>query len=108
MVGSPNARPAIYSDGDPGLARLLRGATGRRLPGASTRGSSDHAPFLEAGIPVNGLYTGAGETGPGGKPADPCYHRACDGVGNVDPAVLVEMARAAAAALRRLSAREGG
>ena len=108
MVGSPNARPAVYSDGDPSLARLLRGATGRRLPGASTRGSSDHAPFLEAGIPVNGLYTGAGETGPGGKPADPCYHRACDGVGNVDPAVLVEMARAAAAALRRLSAREGG
>ena len=108
MVGSPNARPAVYSDGDPGLARLLRSAAGRRLPGASTRGSSDHAPFLEAGIPVNGLYTGAGETGPGGKPADPCYHRACDRLGNVDPAVLVEMARAAAEALRRLSAREGG
>jgi hypothetical protein len=44
----------------------------------------------------------------GGKPADPCYHRACDRLGNVDPAVLVEMARAAAGALRRLSARERG
>jgi Iap family predicted aminopeptidase len=107
MVGSPNARPAVYSDGDPGLADLLRSAAGRRLPGASTRGSSDHAPFLEASIPVNGLYTGAGETGPGGEPADPCYHRACDRLRNVDPAVLVEMARAAAEALRRLSAREG-
>lgn len=57
---------------------------------------------------MNGLYTGAGETGAGRKPADPCYHRACDRLRNVDPAVLVEMARAAAAALRRLSAREGG
>jgi aminopeptidase S len=108
MVGSPNARAAVYSDGDPGLARVLRSAAGRRLPGASTRGSSDHAPFLEAGIPVNGLYTGAGETGPGGKPADPCYHRACDRLGNVDPVVLVEMARAAAEALQRLSGREVG
>jgi Iap family predicted aminopeptidase len=106
MVGSPNARPAVYSDGDPRLGRLLRSAAGRRLAGASARGSSDHAPFVEAGIPVNGLYTGAGERGPGGKPADPCYHRACDRLRNVDPAVLVEMARAAAEALRRLSGRE--
>jgi Zn-dependent M28 family amino/carboxypeptidase len=75
MVGSPNARPAVYSDGDPDLARLLRRAAGRRLPGADTGGSSDHAPFRAAGIPVNGLYTGASERGPGDEPRDPCYHR---------------------------------
>jgi Iap family predicted aminopeptidase len=107
MVGSPNARPAVYSDGDPGLARVLRRAAGRRLPGASTGGSSDHAPFRSAGIPVNGLYTGASERGPGGEPRDPCYHRGCDRLRNVDQAVLAEMAAAAVKALRRLSAREG-
>ena len=107
MVGSPNARPAVYSDGDPGLARVLRRAAGVRLAGASTGGSSDHAQFKDADIPVSGLYTGADEAGPGGEPSDPCYHRACDRVRNVDLAVLVEMARTAAEALRRLSAREG-
>jgi Zn-dependent M28 family amino/carboxypeptidase len=105
MVGSPNARPAVYSDGDPDLARLLRRAAGRRLPGADTGGSSDHAPFRAAGIPVNGLYTGASERGPGDEPRDPCYHRSCDRLRNVDRAVLAEMAAAATEALRRLSLR---
>ncbi len=103
MVGSPNARPAVYSDGDPQLSRLLRRAAGRRLPGESTGGASDHAPFERAGIPVNGLYTGASERGSGGEPADPCYHRSCDRFRNVDRAVLAEMAAAAETALRRLS-----
>ena len=104
MVGSPNARPAVYSDGDPQLAQLLRRAAGRRLPGESTGGASDHAPFEKAGIPVNGLYTGASERGSGGEPADPCYHRSCDRLRNVNRAVVAEMAAAAEEALRRLSA----
>ena len=104
MVGSPNARPAVYSDGDPELGQLLRRAAGRRLPGASTGGASDHAPFQAAGIPVNGLYTGASEPGPGGEPRDACYHRSCDRLRNVNRAVLAEMAAAAEEALRRLSA----
>jgi Iap family predicted aminopeptidase len=107
MVGSPNARPAVYSDGDAQLARLLRRAAGRRLPGERMGGASDHAPFDAAGIPVNGLFTGASERGRGGEPADPCYHRSCDRLRNVDLAVLREMAAAAEEALRRLSAREG-
>jgi Zn-dependent M28 family amino/carboxypeptidase len=104
MVGSPNARPAVYSDGDPDLARLLRRAAGRQLPGASTGGSSDHAPFKSVGIRVSGLYTGASERGPDGEPRDPCYHRSCDRLRNVDRAVLAEMTAAATEALRRLSA----
>ena len=104
MVGSPNARPAVYSDGDPELGRLLRRAAGRRLPGESTGGASDHAPFKAAGIPVNGLYTGASEGGRGGEARDPCYHRSCDRLRNVNRAVLAEMAAAAEEALRRLSA----
>jgi Iap family predicted aminopeptidase len=104
MVGSPNAKPAVYSDGDSDLARLLRQAAGRPLAGESTGGASDHAPFEQAGIPVSGLYTGASEPGPGGEPRDPCYHRGCDRVRNVDPVTLLQMARTAARALRRLSA----
>jgi Zn-dependent M28 family amino/carboxypeptidase len=107
MVGSPNGRPAVYSDGDPALARLLRRAAGRRLPGESTGGASDHAPFRSAGIPVNGLYTGASERGRGGEARDPCYHRSCDRLRNVNRAELGEMAAAIETALRRLSTQEG-
>ena len=67
-------------------------------------GASDHAPFEEAGVPVNGLYTGASERGPGGRPRDSCYHLSCDRAERVNRPVLLEMARAAAEALRRLSA----
>jgi Iap family predicted aminopeptidase len=104
MVGSPNARPAVYSDGDSELGQLLRRAAGRRLPGESTGGASDHSPFKAAGIPVNGLYTGASESGRDGEARDPCYHRSCDRLRNVNRAVLAEIAAAAEEALRRLSA----
>ena len=51
---------------------------------------------------MNGLYTGANERGPGGKPRDPCYHLPCDTLANVDRDVLLRMARATARALARL------
>jgi Zn-dependent M28 family amino/carboxypeptidase len=105
MVGSPNAVPALYSDGDARLARVLRSAAGSPLGKAVAGGSSDHAPFDEAGVPVSGLYTGSSERGPGGRPRDACYHLACDTAANVDRPVLLRMARAAAEALRELSAR---
>ena len=73
--------------------------------GAITAGqSSDHAPFQAAGIPINGLYTGSTERGPGGRPRDPCYHLACDTLDDVNRAVLLQMAHATARALRLLSA----
>jgi aminopeptidase S len=68
---------------------------------------SDHAPFDSAGIPVGGLYTGGPERGPGGRPRDACYHLSCDRAPGVDRAVLLQMTRAAATALRRLSATAG-
>jgi Iap family predicted aminopeptidase len=99
MVGSPEPVRGVYSDTDPGIERLLRRLVGPRAEEESAGGSSDHAPFERAGIPVGGLFTGAGE------PNDPCYHRACDDLDNVDLRVLVEMARAAGEALERLAAR---
>ncbi|HKP20338.1 MAG TPA: M20/M25/M40 family metallo-hydrolase [Thermoleophilaceae bacterium] len=105
MVGSPNPVPDVYSDGDRELAHVLREADGGRLGEVSTGGASDHTYFDLAGIPVNGLYTGSSESGPGGKPRDPCYHLACDTVDNVDLPMLLRMARTIAAALRTLSER---
>ena len=103
MVGSPNAVPAVYADGDDRVAKVLRGSTPTRLAAVTAGAASDHAYFQLAGIPVNGLFTGASEPGPGGRARDPCYHLACDTAMNVNRAVLLAMARTAARALEQLS-----
>ncbi len=102
MVGSPNAVPELYGDGDRRLARVLRRVWRGRLDTVVAGGASDHAPFRDAGIPINGLYTGATERGRGGRARDPCYHLPCDTLANVDRRVLLRMARATAAALREI------
>jgi Iap family predicted aminopeptidase len=99
MVGSPEPARGVYSDADPQVEQLLRRLVGPGAEEENAGGRSDHAPFQRAGIPVGGLFTGAGE------PHDPCYHRACDDIDNVDMPVLVEMARATGEAMERLSAR---
>ena len=106
MVGSPNAVPDLYEDGDAGLARVLRRAYRGKLGEIAAGQSSDHAFFEGAGIPINGLYTGSSEKGPRGRPRDACYHLACDTAGNVNRTVLLRMARATADALDMLSARQ--
>jgi aminopeptidase S len=103
MVGSPNPVPAVYSDGDPRLGRLLRRLHRGRERGVLVGNRSDSSAFEGKDIPINGLYTGATERGPGGKPRDPCYHLPCDTLANVNRAVLVEMARTAARALAELA-----
>jgi Zn-dependent M28 family amino/carboxypeptidase len=97
MVGSPNPARGVYSDADPEIESLLRRLVGRRAEEENAGGRSDHARFERAGIPVGGLFTGAGE------PHDPCYHRACDDIDNVDMPILVQMARAVGRAVERLS-----
>ena len=76
---------------------MLRDADGGHLGEVSVGGASDHTFFQLAGIPVNGLYTGSSEAGPGGKPRDPCYHLACDTLDNVDVPMLLRMATSATA-----------
>jgi Zn-dependent M28 family amino/carboxypeptidase len=99
MVGSPQPSRGVYSDADPGIERMLRRLVGPGAEEENAGGNSDHAPFERAGIPVGGLFTGAGPQ------HDPCYHRACDDIDNVNLPILVRMTRAAAEAVERLSAR---
>jgi hypothetical protein len=104
MVGSPRPRPIAYAAGrdrtERRLERLLR--AGLRREGLAPRsrrvaGRSDHSPFARAGIPVGGLFTGAG------RPADPCYHRSCDDLSNVDGQTTQALANVARRALARLA-----
>ena len=61
-------------------------------------GRSDYEAFILAGIPSSGLFTGAEEIkteeqaaiwgGTAGAAFDPCYHQACDDIGNIDTHAL--------------------
>ena len=95
MVGSPNPKPAVYAGGAPGSGALQTVLTDfltsqGTTPRTVTFRASDHASFLDAGIPTGGLFTGA-EDG-----ADPCYHLACDRLETIDRDILGTMADAAA------------
>lgn len=108
MIGSPNHVFFIY-DGDdsdavgagpgPGGSAEIekvfeRFFTERGIPfkGTDFSGRSDYGPFINAGIPSGGLFTGAEGIktaqeaalwgGTAGQPYDPCYHQACDGYAN--------------------------
>jgi len=98
MVGSPGEKAAVYAGrGEHGEAieAELRKALPPGAPQESLGGASDHASFADADIPVGGIFTGL----------DRCYHRACDRIGNVDPALAASSARATAEALTALAAR---
>ncbi|MEV2271458.1 M28 family metallopeptidase [Nonomuraea africana] len=114
MVASPNHTFAIY-DGDDsdqvgqgpgpeGSARIERAFqdffTARGLPytGSDFTGRSDYGPFIAAGIPAGGLFTGAEALkteaqatmfgGTAGAPLDDCYHKACDDLKNINTHAL--------------------
>jgi Zn-dependent M28 family amino/carboxypeptidase len=80
---------------------------------AGGRFGSDEDSFSQKGIPTVGLYTGAGgpksETqaslfgGVAGRPYDPCYHRACDTIENINREVLEQNTRALVRALNAVA-----
>jgi Zn-dependent M28 family amino/carboxypeptidase len=101
MVGSPHPVASVYGGGAAGAgwptgsgaiqAVLTDFLTSQgTTPQVVTFRASDHASFLDAGIPVGGLFTGE-DNG-----ADPCYHQACDRVETIDRDMLGIMADAAA------------
>ena len=109
MIGSPNHVFFVY-DGDdsdgvgsgPGpdgstqieaLFEHYYALVGQPSKGTDLNGLSDYGPFLNAGIPVGGIFTGAAGIktpdeaalwgGTAGEQYDPCYHLACDTYDNV-------------------------
>ena len=110
MIGSPNHVFFIY-DGDnsdgvgsgagpvgsTGIEKTFETFYNKRsisFKGTDFDGRSDYGPFIAAGIPAGGLFTGAESTktvaeaevwgGIVGTAYDPCYHKACDNFGNVN------------------------
>jgi aminopeptidase Y len=110
MIGSPNHVFFIY-DGDdsdgvgagPGPAGSAQieqtferyfNSINEPFKGTDFSGRSDYGPFIAAGIPAGGLFTGAEGIktaaeaaiwgGTAGQQYDPCYHLACDTYANVN------------------------
>ncbi len=120
MIGSPNFARFVY-DGD-GSASVQGGPEGSAfiewmfndyfqdvgLANEPTAfdGRSDYGPFIAAGIPAGGLFTGAEDIktesqaaiygGTAGEAYDPCYHEACDTNDNLSLEALDEMSDAVA------------
>ena len=119
MVGSPNSVRYVYADdfAAPGSAEisqsLLDALSASGHPGLGvTSGGSDHIPFVQAGVPTGGLFSGIaplGEEeaelfgGQAGVPADACYHLACDAAANVDVGNAQIMGQAVADMLEELA-----
>jgi aminopeptidase Y len=114
MIGSPNHVFFIY-DGDdsdgvgagPGPAGSAQiektferffDEAGIPFKGTDFSGRSDYGPFIAAGIPSGGLFTGAEGIktaaevalwgGTAGVAYDPCYHQACDAYANYNEYAL--------------------
>jgi Zn-dependent M28 family amino/carboxypeptidase len=129
MLGSPNFVRFIY-DGD-GSETPVAGPPGsdqiegvfaeyfaaRGLPTQviALDGRSDYAGFMERGIPVGGLFSGAEAIkteeqaalfgGTAGVALDACYHEVCDTLENVSEQALGELGGAALYAVAVLGAR---
>jgi Zn-dependent M28 family amino/carboxypeptidase len=122
MVGSPNFGRFVQSSAASadGLAatvqrELLADFREHNLPVEERtvgRSGSDDASFRQKDIPTVGLYTGAGGPkseaqaavfGGAAGPFDPCYHRACDTIDNINREVLEQNARALVRALRAVT-----
>ena len=134
MLGSTNYVRFVY-DGDgsenadglggpPGSAQIESLFTGyfdeKGLASAPTAfdGRSDYGPFIEAGIPAGGLFSGAEGVktaeeaeifgGTAGEAYDPCYHQACDTISNLSTAALNELGDAVAHSVQTLVRTKSG
>lgn len=117
MIGSPNAGYFVYDD-DPVIEKTFKDYfAGLSIPTeieTEGDGRSDHAPFKNVGVPVGGLFTGAGYTksaaqaqkwgGTAGQAFDRCYHSSCDTTSNINDTALDRNSDAAAHAIWTLSA----
>ena len=123
MVGSPNFVRFVYDgDGSAGPPAGPSGSAqveqvfldyfaqqGLAVEPTGFTGRSDYRPFIEAGIPAGGLFSGAEGIkteaqaavygGTAGAAYDACYHQACDTAANANPTALDQLGDAAAHAV---------
>jgi Zn-dependent M28 family amino/carboxypeptidase len=125
MVASPNFARFIYDGDDSDSAGSGPGpygsaqiedvfeqyydAHGLAHEGTDFDGRSDYGPFIAAGIPAGGLFSGAegrktaaqaaAYGGTAGQAFDSCYHQACDNLGNLNYTSLAQSAAATAWAI---------
>jgi aminopeptidase S len=123
MIGSPNPGYFVYASGSGAptpsdqIEKVLADyfvSIGVQTEPVEVGGRSDHAAFAQAGIPTGGTFTGAEQTkssdqaakwgGTAGEAFDPCYHRACDTLDNIDATALDRNTDAIATAVWTLSA----
>lgn len=132
MAASPNGVRSVhdgdgsdFGDAGPGGSEAIEDVFFRyfeenSLPAESTvfDGGSDYEPFMRAGIPSGGLFSGDVESktraqvqaygGVAGEDLDSCYHKACDTIKNINPELLKEMSGALAFATASFAmARQG-
>nr|WP_255216099.1 M28 family peptidase [Pseudenhygromyxa sp. WMMC2535] len=121
MVASPNYVRFVHdgSNGPEGSALIYAAfldyfaAQGLATLPLAFEGNSDFQPFVDAGVPTGGLFTGAGGDksvaeveafgGAGAAAYDSCYHQACDDRENVDLEVFAQNLAAAATVLEGLA-----
>ncbi|GAB2672653.1 M28 family metallopeptidase [Kribbella swartbergensis] len=99
MIASPNPGYFVYNDNPAGNGArddLVAYFTGKNVQTEfiDVQGRSDHAAFRSLGIPTAGTFSGAEGTktsaqaakwgGTAGQAFDPCYHRSCDNINNLD------------------------
>jgi aminopeptidase S len=112
MVASPNGGYLAQGGkgrgreeaGPPGSATIGRvladqlAKSGVKYPEIIEFGGDDESPFIDAGIPAGGAANGSDEEkthaqarvwgGQAGESYDPCYHKACDNIDNVNRELL--------------------
>ena len=99
MIASPNPGYFVYNDNPAGNGArddLTSYFTGKSIQTEyiDVQGRSDHAAFRSLGIPTAGTFSGAEGIktsaqatkwgGTAGQAYDPCYHRSCDNINNLN------------------------
>ena len=87
-VAGPNGSKVVED-----VFRDYFGAQNLATDPSGLTGSSDYAPFMDVGIPIGGVFSGAGDSktpeqaavygGTAGLPYDECYHQPCDNFAHV-------------------------
>lgn len=125
MLGSPNFIRFVYSEADAAsgsqaltdlFATYFEGEDLAWEP-IDLTGHADHGPFVAAGIPTGGLFSGgaapktdaqaAAFGGTAGDFADACSHLACDTIANISDVALDQMSDAVAHAVAILGTASG-